>query len=225
MTTPSSAGGPCRPLVVTPESVWQLAATREDLREHTKALLRPVNLVPRASALDLGCGCGDAIDLLSELVGGTGHVVGLDRDEACIASAAALTENRGLSNVELVNADARNTGLPSAAFDLVHVRMLLVETPAPEQVIDEIVRLVRPGGWAAILEPDAALDVHRRPWRDRYVARRLPHLLARAGMERISVEARDPLRLPVDRARNSLTTRWLPVGYFMAWARRPASRA
>jgi ubiquinone/menaquinone biosynthesis C-methylase UbiE len=210
---------------VTPEIDRRLAASPEDLREHTKALLARVKLAPGASALDLGCGQGGVIDLLSELVGESGRVVGLDLDHACVASARAQVQQRGLSNVEVLQADASDTGLPSAAFDLAHMRALLVDTIAPGLVIVEIARLVKPGGWIAILEPDGELDVHHPPHLDRYAARRLPHLLAAAGMEKIVVEARAPLRGPVDRPRDGLGISWLPLGYFLAWARQPAFRA
>ena len=186
----------------------------EHLREHTKALLDPIALAPEARVLDLGCGRGGALDLLSELAGPSGCVVGLDQDATSLAAARALVRERELGNVEIVQADARATGLPRSSFDLVHVEMLLVNLPAPEQVVEEIARLVKPGGWVAAMEPDHALRVcypphpalqrlcgllamaHRQDGADSYVGRRLPHLLATAGMADIAVEARAPVYPP-----------------------------
>ena len=56
-----------------------------------------------------------------------------------------------------ISADARHTGLPSDAFDLVHARTLLVTIPGPAEVVTEMVRLARPGGWVAGQEADAEL--------------------------------------------------------------------
>jgi hypothetical protein len=47
--------------------------------------------------------------------------------------AAEFAAARGLSGVEIITADARNTGLPSPCFDLVHVRALLVNLPSPAE--------------------------------------------------------------------------------------------
>jgi SAM-dependent methyltransferase len=139
-------------------------------------------------------------------------VVGVELDEASVASARRLVRERGLANVGIVRSDARDTGLPSSSFDLVHVRLLLVNVPAPEEVVAEAVRLVRPGGYVAVLEPDIALGVcyppdsslarliellrtaYRTAGADLYLGRRLPHLLATAGLENIAVQARAEVR-------------------------------
>jgi SAM-dependent methyltransferase len=186
----------------------------EQLRDQTKALLEPIILATGASALDLGCGPGDALEHLSGLVGPSGRVVGIDQDVATLTAARAVVREHELSNVELVRADVRSTGLRRSSFDLVHVRMLLVNVPTPEQVVDEIARLVKPGGWVAAMEPDHALRVcypphpalqrlcalldaaFRHDGADGYVGRRLPHLLATAGMANIAVEARAPVCPP-----------------------------
>ena len=62
----------------------------DHLREQTKALLDPIVLAPGARVLDLGCGRGGALDLLSELAGPSGCVVGLDQDATSLAAARAL---------------------------------------------------------------------------------------------------------------------------------------
>jgi ubiquinone/menaquinone biosynthesis C-methylase UbiE len=189
----------------------RLRTQAEHLREHTAALLEPIELADGARALDLGCGPGGALEMLSDLVGPGGRVLGVDLDPGSVAAARTSAQDRGLDNVEIVRADARATGLTKSSFDLVHVRLLLVNISAPEQVVDEIVRLVKPGGWVAVLEPDVALRVcypphaalehiaellaraYQHNGADLYVARRLPHLLASAGMEKIAVQARAPV--------------------------------
>jgi SAM-dependent methyltransferase len=171
-------------------------------------LLEPIALGPNARAVDLGCGPGGGIDILCEVVGPDGHVLGVELDEASFGWAGRFVRDCRLGNAEIIRADARNTGLPSSSFDLVHVRLLLVNIRAPEEVVAEIVRLVRPGGYVAVLEPDVALGVgyppgsslgrllellgmaYRMAGADLHLGRRLPHLLATAGLERIAVQAR-----------------------------------
>jgi ubiquinone/menaquinone biosynthesis C-methylase UbiE len=86
------------------------------------------------------------IDQLTELVGPGGHVTGLDFNPANVALARDIARERGLENVEIVEGDARHTGLPDGSFDLVHARTLLINVPSPDGVLAEMVRLVRPGG-------------------------------------------------------------------------------
>ena len=68
--------------------------------------------------------------------------------------AAEFAAGHGLSDVEIITADARRTGLPAGSFDLVHARTLLVNLPDPADVAAEMMRLARPGGWVASMEPD-----------------------------------------------------------------------
>jgi ubiquinone/menaquinone biosynthesis C-methylase UbiE len=103
----------------------------------------------------LGCGPRGILDLLAERAAPDGRVAGLDADPAHAAMAAEFAAARGLSGVQIITADARNTGLPPALFDLVHARTLLVNLPEPGDVAAEMVRLTRPGGWVASMEPDS----------------------------------------------------------------------
>jgi SAM-dependent methyltransferase len=122
--------------------------------------------------------------------------------------AAWFVAERGLGGVEVVTADARSTGLPPGSFDLVHARTLLVNLPEPGEVAAEMMRLARPGGWVASMEPDTehalcypphpAFDrlrdiftvAFRRNGADPWIGRRVPGLFRRAGLQQVEVEAR-----------------------------------
>ena len=132
----------------------RLQRQAEELAADSAALLDRVGLRPGQSAIDLGCGPRGILDLLAGRVAPAGRVVGLDADPAHTAMAAEFAAGRGLSGVEIITADARRTGLPSGSFDLVHARTLLVNLPEPAEVAAEMMRLARPGGWVASMEPD-----------------------------------------------------------------------
>jgi ubiquinone/menaquinone biosynthesis C-methylase UbiE len=68
-----------------------------------------------------------------------------------------------LSDVEVVCGDARHPGFESGAFDLVHARTLLITVPQPAVVLEKMVRLARPGGWVAGLEPDTETAICHPP--------------------------------------------------------------
>jgi SAM-dependent methyltransferase len=180
----------------------------DELAAYTALLLDRVELRPGHSVIDLGCGPRGSFDLLAERVLPGGRVAGLDADPAHTAMAAEFAAGRGLAGVEIVTADARRTGLPSSSFDLVHARTLLVNIPDPQQVVAEMVRLARPGGWVAAMEADTehtlcypphpavtrASDIFeaafRRDGADPHLGRRVPELFRQAGLADVGVEAR-----------------------------------
>jgi SAM-dependent methyltransferase len=104
------------------------------------------------TCLDLGCGPGGITGLLSERAGPSGRVVGLDADPIFIEYA----RGRAAANVEFVFGNAYRTGLPDGGFDLVHMRFVASTAGHPEALLQEAIRLARPGGFVAIQEPDMA---------------------------------------------------------------------
>ena len=186
----------------------RLQRQAEELAPDSKALLDSVGLRPGDTAIDLGCGPRGVIDVLAERVAPGGRVVGLDADPAHVAMASEFVASQGLSDVEVVCRDARDTGLESDSFDLVHARTVLITVPQPTAVLAEMVRLARPGGWVAGLEPDteAAICYPPHPAFDRLCeifnvafsrngadprfGRRMAELYRHAGLQDVTVEVR-----------------------------------
>ena len=190
-----------------PAEVDRLRRQPGELFDHTVALLEQVPLESGGSALDLGCGPAGSIDLLVERVGPSGHVTGLDANSTHVAHARERAAELMLTNVDILEGDARQTGLPTGMFDLVHARLLLVNIPQPADVVAEMVRLARPGGWVAGLEADSVpicypphpawdrlyellLIVYNQDGADAYLGRRLPELYRQADLVDVRVEAR-----------------------------------
>jgi SAM-dependent methyltransferase len=179
-----------------------------ELRGHSALLLDRVGIAAGWQAIDLGCGPSGILDLLADRVGTTGRVVGLDFEPANVALAREFAAEHGLTNVEVIQGDARRTGFPSASYDLVHARTLLINIPDPATVVAEMVRLARPGGWVVALEPDAGgsvchpahpawdrlaqifLSAQQADGADTFIGRRLPELFRQAGLFATGVEAK-----------------------------------
>lgn len=194
-----------------PAESARLRRQSDELRPQTAELLARIGLEPGQSAIDLGCGPSGILDLVSAAVFPGGRVVGLDADPAHTQMAHQYASERGLLNVEVMTADARHTGLPPDSFDLVHARTVLVTIPEPEEVLAEMVRLARPGGWVASQEPDVenafcypplpAWDRLREIFRagfgrsgaDLLIGRRLTELYRQAGLEEIDVVVHAPV--------------------------------
>ena len=112
-----------------------------------------------AQTLDIGCGPQGILDLLSERVGPSGKVVGVEQNESTVQLARQFAEQRQLRNVEVLHGDAKATGLPRSSFDLVHARLVLVNVPEPQRVVDEMIALARPGGVVASHEVDWGMSL------------------------------------------------------------------
>jgi SAM-dependent methyltransferase len=202
------ATSPTYTLGTNPGERARLQRQADDLACHTLALLDHAGLGLGGRALELGCGPAGSIELLAERVGPSGTVTAVDIDPAHISLARRLVADRGLHNVEVVQSDARATGLPSGSFDLVHARLLLVNIPSPEQVVAEMVRVVRPGGWVVTDEADAGASVcypphqawdqlqailheaYRSDGADLLVGRKLTAMLKSAGLVEVGTEGR-----------------------------------
>ena len=223
-TTRQGVRAPSAPvytLGTNPAERERLQRQSHDLADHSLALLSRVDLPPGGRALDLGCGPAGAIELLAERVGPTGSVAAIDIDAAHVAMARRLVQDRGLANVEVLLADARHTGLPSGSFDVVHARLVLVNIPSPEQVVAEMVRLVKPGGWVITDEADAMAGIcyppdpawdrlreilhaaYRADGADLSIGRKLAHLLGDAGLTDIGADGRADV-YPAGHARRTL---------------------
>jgi SAM-dependent methyltransferase len=117
--------------------------------------------------------------------------------------AKAEIARRGLGNVRMIEADALNTGLEKASFDLVHERLVMINVTARDAFLTELLSLLRPGGTIALEDVDnvswlcqpmhASWDILLNAFHtvfhagggDAFVGRRLPALLGAAGVRNI----------------------------------------
>lgn len=170
-------------------------------------MLDAIQVQPGWRCADLGCGPMGLLGALSRRAGPTGRVVGVDFNPAQVAAAQEFANNRGYSNVEVVQADAYQTGLPDAAFDLVHVRFVFTPLGRDEVLLAEMLRLTRPGGILLIEESDEAgyqayppqpawdrlkalaVEAFGRGGGDYNAGRRMYSLLRQAGLEGIDARA------------------------------------
>ncbi|HEX3826423.1 MAG TPA: methyltransferase domain-containing protein [Sporichthyaceae bacterium] len=175
------------------------------VRGQAAALLDRIGVESGWRVADLGCGPLGILDLLGERVGPDGRIVAVERDPRMVEHLTLSLKERGLSNVEIIEADATATGLAPGSFDLAHTRLVLVNVFAPGRVLAEMLRLVRPGGVVAAQEVDlsgfgcfpahpsydrllAAVVAAWQDGRDPHVGRRVPGLFLDAGATDIHVD-------------------------------------
>jgi len=172
-----------------------------DLAPDSDAQLDKIGIKPGEHILDLGCGPGGVLHLLGKRVGPSGTVLGIERSEHFVELARRFVASHALGQVTVQEGDAYATGLPRASFDGAHMRLVLVNVPNPENIVREMVSLVRPGGWIASFEADYVAHMCDPPltaWGrlldaytrysiaqdiDLFVGRRVHRMLREAGVE------------------------------------------
>ena len=183
----------------------RLRQQAEELAEESAWLFDRIGIRPGARVVEVGCGPQGCLELLSERVGVEGSVVGIEISDEAVGLARAFLDERRITNAQVLHGDAKSAALPHESFDLATARLVLVNIPEPEALIAEMVALVRPGGTVALHEADwrahvcdpplpewdrlmAALEAYAtRNGIDLFVGRRLPRMLAAAGLSDVRV--------------------------------------
>lgn len=107
---------------------------------------------PRQTVLDLGCGPGFSVAELSDLVGPTGSVVGVDTSPQMLTAAQRRCTH--LSNVRFHQADVSALPVPDASIDAAICVQVLEYIPDPSTALAELARVLRPGGRVVIWDVD-----------------------------------------------------------------------
>jgi len=138
------------------QSVLESTADRERERLESIAALTDPATIRYVEALgitegwrcaEVGAGAGSIARWLSSRVGVTGKVVALDINTDYLGDLSA-------PNLEVRQQDIVTTPLEQAAYDLVHVKILLMHLPEREQVLHQLVAALRPGGFLLVEEAD-----------------------------------------------------------------------
>lgn len=141
-----------------------------ELQELKALAMERGGVAPGRSVLDVGCGFGLETLRLAARVGPAGRVAGIDKSADFIADAKRRAEAAGLAiDLRVGDADALPWG--EAAFDCVRAERLLIYLKDPGQAVREMVRVLRPGGGLALIEPDFSTTTVNLP--DRPMLRRV----------------------------------------------------
>ncbi|MFZ2235427.1 MAG: methyltransferase domain-containing protein [Dokdonella sp.] len=149
--------GACCPLESMPESLRaMLADVHPEVIERFYGCGSPIPpALDGKTVLDLGCGSGRDVYLLSRMVGESGRVIGVDMTEEQLEIAKrhqtwhAQRFGHSTSNVSFVHGYIEQLdacGIADASVDVVVSNCVLNLSPQKDRVFAEIFRVLKPGG-------------------------------------------------------------------------------
>jgi arsenite methyltransferase len=101
---------------------------------------------PGSVVVDLGCGAGTDLLIAAQMTGPTGRVIGVDMTATMLERARRSATEMGLRNVELHESLIEALPLDDASADVVISNGVIDLVPDKDAVLDEIDRVLRPGG-------------------------------------------------------------------------------
>jgi ubiquinone/menaquinone biosynthesis C-methylase UbiE len=109
-----------------------------------------IDLQPGDRVLDVATGTGIAAFMAADRVGPDGEVVASDISERMVEAVRRDAESRCATNMRFERVDAEDIAFPEASFDAVTCVLGLMYPADPQQAINQIYRVLKPGGRAAV---------------------------------------------------------------------------
>ncbi len=130
---------------------------------------------PGQRVLDLAGGTGDLAERLARIVGPTGKVVIADINASMLEQGRERLLDRGVTgNVDFVQANAERLPFPDGDFDCVTIGFGLRNVTDKQAALNEMYRVLKPGGRALVLEFSRPVAPGLKPLYDFYSFRVLP---------------------------------------------------
>ena len=101
---------------------------------------------PGSVVLDLGCGAGTDLLIAAQMTGSAGRVIGVDMTATMLERARQSAIEMEMTNVELHESLIEALPLDDASVDVVISNGVIDLVPDKDAVLDEIDRVLRPGG-------------------------------------------------------------------------------
>jgi len=140
---------------------------------------------PGDTGLDLCCGSGDLALLLAREVGTTGRVVGVDFAPAqlAVASQRAAASFQPLAPITWMEADVLNLPFENHQFDCATMGYGLRNVVDIPRCLQELHRVLKPGGKAAILDLHRPTNLQMRQFQQWYLDNIVVPVAARFGLK------------------------------------------
>lgn len=113
-------------------------------------MLDHLRLRPGMQVLDVGCGTGFPLLELSQRLGPSARLYGIDQWHRGLERAGFKIRTLGIRNIELIEGDAAAMDFTGDTFDLIVSNLGVNNFKSPEKVFGECFRVSKPGGCLAL---------------------------------------------------------------------------
>ncbi|RYZ03645.1 MAG: methyltransferase domain-containing protein [Comamonadaceae bacterium] len=135
---------------------WQGASWLEreerEREERTDLLLRVLDLKPGTVVADVGAGTGYLSRRMARAVAPSGRVVAVDVQPQMIELLRTGARREGIANIEAVLGSETDASLPPSSIDLAIMVDVYHELAFPHEMLQSIVRGLKPGGRLVFVE-------------------------------------------------------------------------
>jgi SAM-dependent methyltransferase len=123
------------------------------VQRYKRTTIELMEAKPGDRVLDVGCGRGDEVRALAEIVGPTGVAVGIDASDAMVAEARRMSSESRV-RAEFHIGDAEALPFENASFAAARIERTLQHVPDPDKAVRELRRVCRSGARVVAMEPD-----------------------------------------------------------------------
>ena len=134
------------------ESAKWLERPQRERQEQGARMLASLKIRPGDVVADIGAGSGYHTIRLARLVGPGGRVKAVDIQQEMLDLIRKRQKRQGLRNIDLVLGKADDPNLPAESLDLVLMVDVYHEFEWPFEMMQHIVRALKPGGRVAFVE-------------------------------------------------------------------------
>lgn len=179
----------------------EYADTQPPVQEIKRRMLELAAVHEGDRVLDVGCGIGLETARMARRVGPSGRAVGIDVSAPMIAEARRRS-SADAPHIVYAVMDAQQLEFPDGMFDLCRTERVLRYVEEPAQALQEMTRVLRPGGRVVAFDfdsdatvidaPDVGLTRRVRELLDAavpqgWIGRQLPRLFREAGLVEVAV--------------------------------------
>lgn len=141
--------------------LWERILSTQAEEEFREFVFNQLNFRSDESVLSVGCGPGFETTALAERIGDEGSVTGIDVNEKVLAAANDRCDD--LPQVSFKQGDITDLPVTDESYDVVIAKQVLSEVSDPKAALDELFRVVNPGGRVAVTGGDRRTHVKHTP--------------------------------------------------------------